>query len=96
MFNQMLESAGQQLTDLIMKVEITGPMEARSVWQIQQAQHAEMSGFSEEDRQAAMQRQGQGQEAVKTIKRDKPKVKPNDPCPCGSGKKYKKCCGRKH
>ena len=21
------------------------------------------------------------------------KVKPNDPCPCGSGKKYKKCCG---
>lgn len=24
-----------------------------------------------------------------------PKVYPNDPCPCGSGKKYKKCCGRK-
>ncbi len=23
-----------------------------------------------------------------------PKVGPNDPCPCGSGKKYKKCCGR--
>ena len=23
------------------------------------------------------------------------KVYPNDPCPCGSGKKYKKCCGRK-
>ena len=23
-----------------------------------------------------------------------PKVYPNDPCPCGSGKKYKKCCGR--
>ncbi len=23
-----------------------------------------------------------------------PKVKPNDPCPCGSGKKYKKCCGK--
>ena len=22
------------------------------------------------------------------------KVGPNDPCPCGSGKKYKKCCGR--
>ena len=22
-----------------------------------------------------------------------PKVKPNDPCPCGGGKKYKKCCG---
>ncbi|MDE7254452.1 MAG: SEC-C domain-containing protein [Acetatifactor sp.] len=24
-----------------------------------------------------------------------PKVYPNDPCPCGSGKKYKKCCGKK-
>ena len=29
-----------------------------------------------------------------TIKRDFPKVGRNDPCPCGSGKKYKKCCGR--
>ena len=24
-----------------------------------------------------------------------PKIYPNDPCPCGSGKKYKKCCGKK-
>jgi len=29
-----------------------------------------------------------------TVKRDKPKVGRNDPCPCGSGKKYKYCCGR--
>ncbi|MBE5865747.1 MAG: preprotein translocase subunit SecA [Lachnospiraceae bacterium] len=28
-------------------------------------------------------------------KRDNDKVYPNDPCPCGSGKKYKQCCGRK-
>lgn len=28
-----------------------------------------------------------------TIKYDTKKVFPNDPCPCGSGKKYKKCCG---
>ena len=27
-----------------------------------------------------------------TIKRDKPKIGRNEPCPCGSGKKYKKCC----
>ena len=31
---------------------------------------------------------------VTTVKRDKPKIGRNDPCPCGSGKKYKKCCGR--
>jgi preprotein translocase subunit SecA len=30
---------------------------------------------------------------VKTVKRDEPKVGRNDPCPCGSGKKYKKCHG---
>ncbi len=29
-----------------------------------------------------------------TIKRDKPKVGRNDPCPCGSGKKYKQCCSK--
>ena len=30
----------------------------------------------------------------KPIVREQPKVGRNDPCPCGSGKKYKKCCGR--
>lgn len=29
-----------------------------------------------------------------TVKREAPKVGRNDPCPCGSGKKYKACCGR--
>ncbi|HSI36965.1 MAG TPA: SEC-C metal-binding domain-containing protein, partial [Tepidisphaeraceae bacterium] len=32
---------------------------------------------------------------AQTIRRDAPKVGRNDPCPCGSGKKYKKCCGGK-
>jgi len=30
---------------------------------------------------------------VETVKRAEPKVGRNDPCHCGSGKKYKKCCG---
>ncbi|MBN1568001.1 MAG: YchJ family protein [Acidobacteria bacterium] len=29
------------------------------------------------------------------FRRDQPKIGRNDPCPCGSGKKYKKCCGKK-
>ena len=29
-----------------------------------------------------------------TYRREEPKVGRNDPCPCGSGKKYKKCCGK--
>jgi len=41
--------------------------------------------------------QPQGQQsaaAVKTVVRNTRKVGRNEPCPCGSGKKYKKCCGR--
>ena len=30
----------------------------------------------------------------KPLQREEPKVGRNDPCPCGSGKKYKKCCGQ--
>jgi len=42
---------------------------------------------------------GGGGTAVKERKKAEPRrvektAKPNDPCPCGSGKKYKKCCGR--
>src|SRR5688500_4271083 len=37
--------------------------------------------------------QPQGEVKIKTIVRDVPKVGRNDLCPCGSGKKYKKCCG---
>lgn len=29
-----------------------------------------------------------------TVVNEGPKIYPNDPCPCGSGKKYKKCCGK--
>ena len=39
----------------------------------------------------AMYPNGLGGNAVRVEK----KIYPNDPCPCGSGKKYKKCCGRK-
>ena len=38
-------------------------------------------------------RTGGDDAAVQTIRRDMPKVGRNDPCPCGSGKKYKKCHG---
>ncbi len=43
-----------------------------------------------EERRKELYRQ---QKASGTIRKDK-KIFPNDPCPCGSGKKYKKCCGR--
>ncbi len=61
------------------------------------AQHADATGagFSQAqaDREAAMKQQGEAA-APKTYRREKPRVGRNDPCPCGSGKKYKHCCGR--
>ena len=34
------------------------------------------------------------EEKIVPFRRDAKKIMPNDPCPCGSGKKYKKCCGK--
>ena len=59
--------------------------------------HAEATGAGfaggASDQAAAMQAQNTDGK-VATIRRDKPKVKRNDPCPCGSGKKYKHCHGK--
>lgn len=35
-----------------------------------------------------------GSDIDRTVRNDGPKVGRNDPCPCGSGKKYKNCCGK--
>ncbi len=45
--------------------------------------------FDEETRKALYKEQ----KSSTTVVKDK-KIYPNDPCPCGSGKKYKKCCGK--
>ena len=50
--------------------------------------------FQPRRRQRTIESHGQDAETApkpQTVKRDKPKVGRNDPCPCGSGKKYKKC-----
>jgi preprotein translocase subunit SecA len=42
----------------------------------------------------SVQRQADEQASVAPVRRVEPKVGRNDPCPCGSGKKFKQCCGR--
>lgn len=42
---------------------------------------------------ARRESKGGADAAVKTVKRTSAKVGRNSPCPCGSGKKHKKCCG---
>jgi preprotein translocase subunit SecA len=57
--------------------------------------HPEAQGLAEshaQQEQAASTPVG-GPSRPTTVRRTQPKVGRNDPCPCGSGKKYKKCCG---
>ena len=44
-------------------------------------------------RQAPQPARTGGDDVIKTVRREEPKVGRNDPCPCGSGKKFKKCHG---
>jgi SEC-C motif-containing protein len=54
-------------------------------------QHLEIALFGREDGRWVYT--GQVDEPGRTFRRETPKVGRNDPCPCGSGRKYKKCCG---
>ena len=54
-------------------------------------EHVETAVFGREEGQWVYT--GQQKPITQTVKRETPKIGRNDPCPCGSGKKYKKCCG---
>jgi preprotein translocase subunit SecA len=54
---------------------------------------AARSASSSGERHAPTPARTGGDDVIKTVRRDEPKVGRNDPCPCGSGKKYKKCHG---
>ncbi|MFH1830096.1 MAG: preprotein translocase subunit SecA [Pseudomonadota bacterium] len=56
-----------------------------------QVSHESKSAF---DASAPAESRGDHGRRAGTVRREAPKVGRNDPCPCGSGKKYKKCCGK--
>jgi len=94
MFNEMLESVEDRVTDIVFRVRLAAGARARNVWNVSQTSHDEVGQFAMAERQRAAAQAPQGEGRVKQIKLEKPKVGRNDPCPCGSGKKYKKCCGK--
>jgi len=94
MFEEMLETIEDRVTDIIFKVRLEAGAKARSVWNVSQTSHDEVGQFAMAERQRAAAQAPQGEVKVKQIKLEQPKVGRNDPCPCGSGKKYKKCCGK--
>jgi preprotein translocase subunit SecA len=101
-FQQMMAGVRDKVTDLIFRAVVVGPALARSAYRETAAVHAEAGGYgaaetaaadSQAQAAAAAQPTGEAAGKVKTIVREAAKVGRNDPCPCGSGKKYKKCCG---
>ena len=77
MFDEMNLSIREETVRQILTVRITRKEET------ERKQTAEITGESGAS---------DGSEKGRTVRKGK-KIGPNDPCPCGSGKKYKKCCG---
>jgi preprotein translocase subunit SecA len=94
MFEKMLEIIEDRVTDIIFKVRLEAGARARSVWNVSRTAHDEVGQFAIAEQQRAAAQAPQGEGKVKQIRLEQPKVGRNDPCPCGSGKKYKKCCGK--
>ena len=102
LFEKMWESIGERATDLIFRMESFNEEFVRSTWIDARAFHDEAAPSSS-IRPAAQQQSSSSQRVAEQSNRDDdvrpepirhigPKVGRNDPCPCGSGKKFKACC----
>ncbi len=108
LFSEMMDRIQENVMTKIFHVQIKREEEAIPALQQKQRQMIERGVADKEEDNADDAEQQEGKqrrpaakartagEGPKTepIKRDKPKVGRNDPCPCGSGKKYKKCHGK--
>ncbi|MBW1926565.1 MAG: preprotein translocase subunit SecA [Deltaproteobacteria bacterium] len=84
MFMAMIQRFKEEAVSLLLRIR---PM--------RESEAEELEARRRQQQQRMSYGRGDGDEKPKTIRRKGKKVGRNDPCPCGSGKKYKKCCGRK-
>ncbi len=97
-FEEMLRTIQEQVTDYILRIEVAEKedpgLPRRDVWSGGREIKEAAPGMGD-TRDAMDQAAGQNQspEPAKPFKRQLPKVGRNDPCPCGSGQKYKRCHG---
>jgi preprotein translocase subunit SecA len=106
MFGAMLEQVKHDTISVLTRIRVQGEQdlddteERRRAAEAMRFQHAQASALSGGAPQGQPQPgQGQGQQAAaaprpETFKRDGRKVGRNEPCPCGSGKKFKQCHGK--
>jgi len=100
LFYQMVDSIKDEAIEFIFKLRPIKEDRKAEVFDFENQQmiHGQRSVFKEMDKgdrkaDVAPQEKPQQSEGM-PYKRQVPKVGRNDPCPCGSGKKYKKCCGK--
>jgi preprotein translocase subunit SecA len=92
----MWERIATQVTESIFRVEHESPAFVGSLWRITATEHDVAPPPESSIDELATNAPEAGEEGVATkpIINAAPRVGRNDDCPCGSGKKYKKCCGR--
>lgn len=95
MFETMMASIREELIDILFKIKIEreAPRVARSVWRAENFVYQDLSLMAQRPQEQAATNVEQGEKRLEPI-RVGPKVGRNQPCPCGSGKKYKQCCGK--
>jgi preprotein translocase subunit SecA len=100
MFMDMIDRIKEETLEYLFKVKTVKEEKETQVFDFsrQKMVHEEKSQFEgvqiSETKETASYEGQLPEEKVATYKREEPKVGRNDPCPCGSGKKYKKCCGK--
>ncbi len=110
LFSSMLENVKREVVTLLARVRIRSEEEVAALEAQERAlaeakarqlqfQHEDAGGYgadeeADEVRAAGLPQGGYAQSGPQTVHRDGPKVGRNDPCPCGSGKKYKHCHGQ--
>ena len=95
MFEQMWTSMGERVTDLVFRIEQLNEDFVSSTFVETSARHDTAQSASEIAQQQQSAIEGtQGEVKIETIRNRGERVGRNDPCPCGSGRKYKQCCMR--
>jgi len=99
MFSQMMAGIEEEVVQTLFKLQIAKPERFRKVFSdlAQEFSHPEVSRFQVTPPETLSKEENlisSSKAPISSFKSTHPKVGRNDPCPCGSGKKYKKCCGR--
>ena len=94
-FEQMWDRIAAQVTGTVFRIEVQIPETTESVWQITSTEHASPVEDIPDDHPALSggNQEIENSQPIDPIRNYGDRVGRNDPCPCGSGKKYKKCHG---